>query len=104
MCDRWINSYANFLADMGEQPEGKWIDRIDNSKGYSPDNCRWVTPKESAQNRSKGGPKPDPKSLAQQAKASGLAYHVVYQRVQHGWDIAKALSTPLRPKKALHSL
>lgn len=51
ICDRWLNSYENFLADMGQAPSEKHqVDRIDNSKGYSPDNCRWVTPKENMRN------------------------------------------------------
>jgi hypothetical protein len=49
-CVRWAD-YENFVADMGEQPDGYWLERNDNSKGYSPDNCIWATPKEQAQNR-----------------------------------------------------
>jgi len=50
VCDRW-NSFENFLADMGQCPTGYTIDRIDNSKGYEPGNCRWATVTE--QNRNK---------------------------------------------------
>jgi len=53
VCERWRKSYHNFIADMGEKPDGHTLDRIDNEKGYSPDNCKWSTPKEQAQNKRK---------------------------------------------------
>lgn len=54
VCDRWRDSFENFLADMGEKPEPKAIyslDRIKGDQGYGPDNCKWSTEPEQQRNR-----------------------------------------------------
>lgn len=45
VCEEWkgLNGFSQFLKDMGKRPKDKTLDRTDNSKGYSADNCRWAT-------------------------------------------------------------
>lgn len=51
VCARWRESFENFLADMGERPENKTLDRIDPNGNYEPGNCRWATDKEQGENK-----------------------------------------------------
>lgn len=52
VCDRWKNSYENFIADMGKIPSDDYsIERIDYTKDYCPENCKWILKTEQSKNR-----------------------------------------------------
>lgn len=51
VCERW-QTFANFLQDMGEKPEGLTLDRINNDGNYEPGNCQWSTTEQQSLNRS----------------------------------------------------
>jgi hypothetical protein len=101
ICDRWLESFENFYADMGDCPDGCSIDRIDNDAGYSPDNCRWVTVDIQNRNtRQNHMITYDGRTmcLADWAKEIGIDRATLYARISvHGWSANKALTTPLAP-------
>ena len=100
VCQRWLDDFAHFYADMGPRPSAKHsIDRIDTEGDYEPSNCRWATAKEQRINQRRQtlhthqGVTGTLKDLAQRA---GLPYGAVSQRVRTlKWSVYDALSRPL---------
>lgn len=95
VCQRWRDSFQAFLADMGPRPDGMWLDRKDNDGPYSPDNCRWATPTEQANNkRSNRRISIDGRTqtLAEWVRELGLNYRTVKSRLNVGhWTPEEAL-------------
>lgn len=53
VCDRWLESFENFYADMGDRPEGYSLERINVFDGYYPANCKWIPLKDQIKNQRK---------------------------------------------------
>lgn len=101
VCEEW-EDYSHFkewaLAN-GYQDELS-IDRIDNDKGYCPQNCRWVTNKKQANNRRSNKKityNGETKTIAEWADFLGMNYTTLHQRISaYNWDIKNALETPVK--------
>lgn len=97
VCERWQTS-ANFIADMSPRPDGKTLDRTDNSKGYSPDNCRWATKTEQSSNRRNciyvmdAGER---LTLKEYCRRHQRSYGAMRARLRLGWPMEKATETPI---------
>tara|TARA_R110000868_G_scaffold311928_1_gene572924 strand:- start:43 stop:474 length:432 start_codon:yes stop_codon:yes gene_type:complete len=98
VCDRW-QLFDNFKHDMGLKPDGRMIDRTNNDLNYSPENCRWVTRKESNSNRRNCiyvSIKGSTVTLKEACRIAGLTYRAVHKRItKRGWAIDRALLTPI---------
>lgn len=99
ICQRWLESWENFLQDMGSRPSPRHsVDRIDNLKGYEPANCRWAIPKIQARNTSRNsfyewnGRR---LTLPEWSELVGISARCLRDRiVKLNWPIDKALTTP----------
>ena len=93
--DDWFNSFEKFLEDMGECPKGLSLDRIDVTKGYYKQNCRWANQKQQQNNRRNNviitlGDKP--MTMAEYCHEHGLNADKVQQRLKRGWSQERAVS------------
>lgn len=97
ICDRWINSYENFLADMGECPdESMTLDRKDNNIGYTPENCRWATSIEQCNNKTNNRHitfNGKTQGLRAWAEETGIKATNILNRLYMGWSIERTLTT-----------
>jgi hypothetical protein len=98
VCERWRDSYENFLADVGPRPSDKHsLDREDNDGHYEPGNVRWALPKEQARNERSNRHVtigPETKTLAEWLERFGIARKTFYTRLAQGWSEVEALTTP----------
>ncbi len=101
ICERWRYDFAAFLADMGEKPPDKTIDRIDNNGNYEPGNCRWATDREQTRNkRVNVFYTHDGASLviADWAVRLGVKKVTIRTRMRRGWTFEQAILTPVGPR------
>lgn len=107
VCDSWSCSYSNFLHDMGRAPSPKHsIERIENDKGYSPDNCKWATRIEQANNTRVNRfveYKGQTKTLSEWCRELNLNYDMVEGRLNKWkWNIIDAFEIPRYGKNRKH--
>lgn len=107
VCDRWLESYSNFLADMGSKPSPQHtLDRLDNNADYTPDNCQWATKAEQAANRRTARILEYAErslSLKHWAHEVGIDADTLSARINSGWSTERALTTPLRRSSRWHA-
>lgn len=110
VCDEWLHDYKAFKKwsyenGYNDQTDGLHcsIDRIDNDKGYSPNNCRWVTMFVQANNTRRNHIieyNGESHTLAEWSRIVGIDYKVLSSRInRYNWPIEKALKTPVKNKE-----
>ena len=97
VCDEWndFSTFAEWAISNG-YTDGVTLDRIDNNKGYSPDNCRFVdylTQENNRRNNRMLSYNNQTFSLAQWARITGLKENCIRERLRRGWSVEKTLST-----------
>lgn len=99
VCNTWDEDYLSFAewALKHGYSDNLSIDRIDNNKGYSPDNCRWATKREQARNRSNNvliTYNGKTQILVEWCEELNLPYSLMQSRIKKGWTAERAFTTP----------
>lgn len=110
VCNRWLNSFENFLSDMGRRPSPEHsLERKNNNRGYSKNNCKWATIREQSRNRRNNVKikyNGETKILADWAEHFGIPYMLLYKRLRvFNWTPQEAFTTKdisIREKRYLH--
>ena len=103
VCDRWLNSFKNFLEDMGESPKGLTIERINNNGNYEPENCKWATYLEQNNNTRRNSyltHQGETLTVAQWSKKLGINKDTLLGRKERNWSDELALITPVKSEMA----
>lgn len=101
VCQRWLDSFDNFMDDMGSKPTIKHsLDRIDNEGNYEPLNCRWAD--DFQQNSKRRGLtsltfRGETKTQSAWAREFGMKFTTLRMRLEYGWPIERALIEKVRP-------
>lgn len=104
VCERWLHSFENFFADMGERPSvDHSLDRKNNNGNYTPKNCRWATFVEQIRNRSNSihlRVGPETATPREWAKKTGIPEDTIRARLLAGWKGRDAVFLPLDELKS----
>lgn len=96
VCERWANSFGDFLSDMGARPSSRHeLDRINNDRDYEPGNCRWAPRSVQANNKRNNvvvEALGERLTVAQWSRRSGIKDKVIYKRLVRGWLPERAVT------------
>lgn len=96
VCEEWseFKQFYDWAISSGYS-DNMTIDRVDNNKGYSPDNCRWITQKSQTRNRSTNHTvtvNGETHCLSEWAEINDISYNTILSRLRYGWDEERAVT------------